>query len=57
MKKAKDDNYDVIYNADHPARQLARELIYEVVEPRIGKELKGVEFYEWEDALTLVIAK
>ena len=43
-------------NADHPARQAAREIIERVVEPLLGRGISGEGYYDLEDRITGIVA-
>lgn len=38
-------------------RELAMRLIEGVIEEQVGRGLDGVEYFDWEDKLTFLIAK
>lgn len=46
-----------IDDASHPYRKAAIEIIEYVVEPLLKKGLRGVKYYEVEDAITEIISK
>ena len=46
-----------IYDANHPARKKAIEIIENVIEPLLKKGIQGEGYYEIEDKLTEIINK
>ena len=44
-----------IYNADHPARQKAIQIIEQIIEPFCNKIIDGKDYYNLEDKLTFLI--
>jgi acetyl-CoA carboxylase alpha subunit len=44
-----------ISNADHPDRIKARQIIEQVIEPFIKKEINGEDYYRLEDDITALI--
>lgn len=47
-----------IYNADHPARQIAIQIIEQVIEPLHypKRGVEGEKYYELEDKITRIVA-
>ena len=46
-----------INNAEHPSRKKAIEIIEDIIEPAINRDINGKEYYELEDKLTIIIEK
>jgi len=44
-----------INNADHPLRKKAIRIIEEVIEPLVGKNINGEEYYGLEDNITEIL--
>ena len=44
-----------IYDAEHPARQLAIKIVEQIIEPIVGHGINGEVYYDLEDKLTLLI--
>ncbi len=47
--------HEDIFNAEHPHRKAAINLIEAVIEPLLDRGIEGEEYYELEDKITLLI--
>ena len=56
VKKEKKKSID-LYDADHPLRRTAIEIIETIIEPLIQRGINGERYYKLEDDLTLTMNK
>ena len=57
IKKNKSKKQIDLYDADHPIRRIAIEIIQDLIEPLVQRGINGEKYYNLEDAITLLINK